>query len=79
MFFHISLISAAHALAIEIQHILNFGLRGGLVDANVTNISHKGEVDDARLILLVVLHELIKAVVLLAIEGEYAVCLLYKL
>ena len=62
-----------HAFAIEIQHVLDFFLRSGLVDADVANIGHKSEVDDARLVLLVVLHKLIQAVVLLAVEGKHPV------
>ena len=72
-------ILATHAFAIEVEHVEDFFFGSVLIDADIANTCHKGKVDDARLILLVVCHELIKAVVLLAVKGEDSVCFLYEL
>ena len=50
----------------EVEHLEYLVLRGLLVDADVADVGEQGEVDDACLVLLVVLHELEQAVVLLA-------------
>ena len=77
MYYLLSL--ASHALAVEIQHFQDFLAVGTLVDADIPYVGHQGEVDDARLVLLVVRHELIQLVVLLAVEGEDTLVLLYEL
>ena len=66
-------LSTSHRFAVEIKHLEDFFLVGGLVDADVAYLAHQREVDNACIVLLVVRHELVKPVVLLAIEGKYAV------
>jgi len=60
----------------EVQHFEDFLLRGTLVDADVTDIAKKREVDDARRVLLVVGHVGVKFFVIIAGDGERAVVLL---
>ena len=50
---------ATHALAIEVKHVQDLFVIGTLIDANVPDASHKGEIYDARLVLLVVRHKLV--------------------
>ena len=45
------------ALAIEVEGFVDLFLRGGLVDADVADVTEQGEVDDARRVLLVMGHE----------------------
>ena len=68
-----------HALAEEVESLENGVLVGRLVEADVAHLFQQGEVDDAGRILLVVQHQLVQAVVVLAGEGEGAVVLLDEL
>lgn len=64
----------SHCLTVEVQHLVNLLAGCMLVDSDVSHFAQKGEVDGARSVLLVMSHELVETVVLLAIEGENAVC-----
>ena len=59
----------------EVEHPGYLVLRGLLVDADVADAGQQREVDDARLVLLVVRHEGVELVVLLAVEREDSVVL----
>ena len=60
----------SYIFAEEVQHFHDFFLSGTLVYADITHIGQKGEVDDSVLVLLVMGHEFIKSVILLAGKGE---------
>ena len=65
--------------SIEVQHVKNLFFGGRLVDADIADFAHQSEVDDACTVLLVVGHELVQTVVLLAIEGKHSVIVLDEL
>lgn len=68
-----------HALAEEVECFEDSVLVGCLVEADVAHILQQGEVDDAGSVLLVMQHQLVEAVVVLAGEGEGTVVLLDEL
>ena len=69
----------AHAFAEEVEDFEQGIFVGCLIQTDVANAFQKGEVDDAVAVLLVVRHQLVKLVVLLAGEREVAVVLLDEL
>ena len=59
-----------HAFPVEIEHFEDRIFVCGLVEADVTYFLQQGEIDDAGTVLLVVLHQFIELVILLAVEGK---------
>ena len=57
------------ALTYEIEHLEDLVAADGAVDADVANASEEGEADVGAEVLLIVQHEFVELVVLLAVEG----------
>ena len=57
------------ALTYEIEHLKDLVAADGAVDADVANASEEGEADVGAEVLLVVQHEFVELVVLLAVKG----------
>ena len=65
--------SFLHALPIEVERFEDGVFVGSLVEGDVADFTQQGEVDDAGGVLLVVRHQFVEAVVVLAVEEEGAV------
>lgn len=63
----------------EIQCFLDFVHGSRLVDADVTDASQEGEVDDAVLVFLIVVHQLYQFIVVITGDRQCAVDSLMKL
>ena len=68
-----------HGFPVKIEHLEYLFLGGRLVDAYIAYFTHQCEVDNARSIFLVVGHEFIQAIVLLAVECHDSIMFLDEL
>ena len=67
------------ALTEEVECLLDFLGGGSLVDADVTDAAQEREVDDAVLILLVVVHQLYQLRIVIASDRQCAIVVLDEL
>ena len=75
----ISTSSYSHTFSVKVEHLEDGVFICCLVEADIAYILQQGKVDDAGSVLFIMLHQFVKLVVLLAVEGEAAVVLFGEL
>ena len=68
-----------HTFPVKVEHLENRFFVRRLVQADIAYLFQQREIDAAGSVFLVMLHQFVKAVVLLAAKGESAVILFDKL
>ena len=68
-----------HTFPVKVEHLENRFFVRRLVQADIAYLFQQREIDDAGSVFLVMQHQFVKAVVLLAAKGESAVILFDKL